>query len=103
MSTEQEEQAAFNQLLKLTFIRRERKYYKHQLQHEEVVIKRLLEPKPEIKYQRKRQLSFPYIEFTPAQQILDERRKKRSLKIKKIIITIILISIALLFFAIFYL
>ena len=103
MSTEQEEQAAFNQLLKLTFIRRERKYYKHVLQHEEVVIKRLLEPKPEIKYQRKRQLSFPYIEFTPAQQILDAQRKKRSLKIKKIIITIILISIALLFFAKFYL
>jgi hypothetical protein len=103
MSAEQEEQAAFDQLLKLTFIRRERKYYKYELQHEEVVIKRLLEPKPEIKYQRKRQISFPYIEFTPAQQILDELRNKRSSKIKKIIISIILISIALLLFAKFYL
>jgi hypothetical protein len=103
MSAEQEEQAAFDQLLKLTFIRRERKYYKYELQHEEVVIKRLLEPKPEIKYQRKRQISFPYIEFTPAQQILDELRIKRSFKIKKIIIAIILISIALLLFAKFYL
>jgi hypothetical protein len=103
MSAEQEEQAAFDQLLKLTFIRRERKYYKYELQHEEVVIKRLLEPKPEIKYQRKRQISFPYIEFTPAQQILDELRNKRSSKIKKIIIAIILISIALLLFAKFYL
>jgi hypothetical protein len=99
MSAEHEEQAAFDQLLKLTFIRRERKYYKYELQHEEVVIKRLLEPKPEIKYQRKRRLSFPYIEFTPAQQLLDERRNKRNLKIKKIIIAIILISITLLYFA----
>jgi len=72
MSAEHEEQAAFDQLL---------------------------EPKPEIKYQRKRRLSFPYIEFTPAQQLLDERRNKRNLKIKKIIIAIILISITLLYFA----
>lgn len=103
MSTEQEEQAAFNQLLKLTFIRRERKYYKHELQHEEVVIKRLLEPKPEIKYQIKKQLSFPYIEFTSAEEILAQRNQKRNQIIKKIIIVIILISIALLFFAKFYL
>ena len=103
MKTEQEEQKEFNRLLELAFLRKERKYYKYNLQHEEIQIKRLLEPKPEIKYQRKRQLSFPDIEFTPAEQILAKRKQKRNQIIKKIIIAILLISIALLFFAKFYL
>jgi hypothetical protein len=103
MSTEQQEQQEFNRLLEFVFLRKERKYHKYNLRHEEIQIKRLLEPKPVIKYQRKRQISFPYIEFTPAEQILAERKQKRNKLIKKIIIAIILIFIALLFFAKFYL
>lgn len=102
MKTEQEEQKEFNLLLELAFLRKERKYHKYNLQHEEIQIKRLLEPRPKVKYQRMRQISFPYIEFTPAEQILAERKQKRKQIIKKIIIAIILISIALLFFAKFY-
>jgi hypothetical protein len=103
MKTEQEEQQEFNRLLELAFLRKERKYHKFNLQREERQIKRLLEPKSDIKFQRKKQLSFPYIEFTPAEQILAKRKQKRKQIIKKIIIAIILISIALLFFAKFYL
>ena len=103
MKTKQEEQQEFNRLLELAFLRKERKYHKFNLQREERQIKRLLEPKPEIKFQRKKQLSFPYIEFSPAEEILAERKQKRKQIIKKIIIAIILISFALLFFAKFYL
>lgn len=103
MKNEQEELNEFNRLLELAFLRKERKYHKFNLQHEEIQIKRLLESRPKIKFQRKKQLSFPYIEFTPAEQILAERKQKRKQIIKKIIVAIILISIALLFFAKFYL
>lgn len=103
MKTEQEEQKEFNRLLELTFLRKERKYHKFNLQHEEIQIKRLLEPRPKIKFQRNKQISVPYIEFTPAEEILAQHEQKRKQIIKKIIIVIILISIALLFFSKFYL
>lgn len=103
MSTEQQEQKEFNRLLELAFLRKERKYYKYNLQREERQINEILEPKSDIRYQRKKQLSFPDIEFTPAEQILAKRKQKRKQIIKKIIIAILLISIALMFFAKFYL
>jgi hypothetical protein len=103
MSTEQQEQKEFNRLLELAFLRKERKYYKYNLQREERQINEILEPKSDIRYQRKKQLSFPDIEFTPAEEVLAKRKQKRKQIIKKIIIAILLISIALLFFAKFYL
>ena len=115
MNTEQEEQKEFNRLLELTFLRKERQLYKHVLRQEEKSIQEVLNPKPEIKFQktssdgpeiehRKKQLKTdPYLEFDHATTVLVQLKQRRKEIIKKIIIAIILISIALLFFIKFYL
>ena len=116
MSTEQqEEQQEFNRLLELAFLRKERQLYKHVLRKEEKSIQDVLNPKPKIKFQkttsggseikyRKKQLKpAPSLEYDYATSVLAQRKEKRKEIIKKIIIAIILISIALLFFAKFYL
>lgn len=115
MKTEQEEQKEFNRLLELVFLRKERQLYKHVLSQEEKSIQEVLNPKPKIKFQktssdgpeieyRKKQLKTdPYLEFDHATTIIAQHKQKRNQIIKKIIIAIILISIALLLFAKFYL
>lgn len=103
MSTEQQEQQEFNRLLELAFIRKERFYWKDHLKHEEHSIKRITRVVSQDK-SIKRQLSYAQgLEYQRGMLILAERRQKRNNLIKKIIIAIILISIALLFFAKFYL
>ena len=115
MKSEQEEQKEFNRLVELVFLQKERKLYKYELKQEERKIQELLHPKPKIKFQkttsggseikyRKKQLqSAPSLEYDHATSVLAQRKQKRNQIIKKIIIAIILISIALLFFAKFYL
>lgn len=115
MSGEQEEQKEFNRLVELVFLQKERQLYKYKLRQEERKIQELLHPKPVIKFQkttsdgpeikyRKKQLHpAPSLEYDYATSVLAQRKQKRNQIIKKIIIAIILISIALLFFAKFYL
>ena len=115
MSTEQQEQQEFNRLLELAFLRKERQLYKHVLRKEEKSIQDVLNPKPkikfkkttsggsEIKYRKKQLKPAPSVEYDYATSVLAQRKQKRNQIIKKIIIAIILISIALLFFSKFYL
>jgi hypothetical protein len=104
MSTEQqEEQQEFNRLLELAFIRKERFYWKGHLKHEEYSIKRITRV-VDLNKSIKRQLSYARgLEYRRGMQVLADRRQKRNQIIKKIIIAIILIYIALLFLVKYFL
>ena len=95
---EQNQLDQFERLMELSFLREKRKQMKQLLQREENSVQRLINSVSEqkIRNQRKRQLVvLDELKFRSSSQILEEQRKAKQQKIKKIIICITLIIIAL--------
>jgi len=84
--------------MELSFLREKRKQMKKLLQQNENSIQRLINSDSEqkIKFQRKRQLIvFDELKFKSSTQILEEQQKAKQQKIRKIVISITLIIMAL--------
>jgi len=95
---EQNQLDQFERLMELSFLREKRKQMKQLLQQDENSIQRLInsDSKQKIKSQRKRQLIvFDKLKFRSSSQILEEQRIDKQQKIKKIVISITLIIMAL--------
>ena len=102
MSLAQEQIDQFERLLELSFLRERRKQMKRRLQFEERDIDRLTRPEIEyrkgIKFQKTTSSDFDWIKFRGATKILEEQRKAKRQKTRKIIISIVLTIIALVAF-----
>lgn len=89
----------FERLLELSFLREKRKQMKSKLQFEERDIDRISKPRVPsikgIKFQKESSSSFDRFKFRDSSQILEEQRKSKQQKIRKIVIFITLIIIAL--------
>jgi hypothetical protein len=88
----------FERLMELSFLREKRKQMKSRLKQDENSVQRLIHSDSEqkIKSQRKRQLIvFDELKFRSSSQILEEQRIDKQQKIKKIVISITLIIMAL--------
>ena len=96
---EQNQQDQFERLLELSFLREKRIQMKNRLQFEERDIERISRPTipsiKGIKFQKESSSSYDRIKFRSSSQILEEQRKAKQQKIKKITIYITLIIIAL--------
>jgi hypothetical protein len=95
---EQNQMDQFERLMELSFLREKRKQMKQLLQQNENSIQRLINSDSEqkIKSQRKRQLIvFDQLKFRSSTQILEEQQKAKQQKIRKIVISITLIIMAL--------
>jgi hypothetical protein len=95
---EQNQLDQFERLMELSFLREKRKQMKQLLQREENSVQRLINADSEqkIRHQRKRQLVvLDEFKFRSSSQILEEQRKSKQQKTRKIIIYIALIIIAL--------
>jgi hypothetical protein len=95
---EQNQMDQFERLMELSFLREKRKQMKKLLQQNENSIQRLINSDSEqkIKFQRKRQLIvFDELKFKSSTQILEEQQKAKQQKIRKIVISITLIIMAL--------
>ena len=95
---EQNQMDQFERLMELSFLREKRKQMKQLLQQDENSIQRLIHSDSEqkIRTQRKRQLIvFDELKFKSSSQILEEQRKAKQQKIRKIVIYITLIIMAL--------
>ena len=95
---EQNQLDQFERLLELSFHREKRKQMKQLLQREENSVQRLINADSEqkIRHQRKMQLVvLDEFKFRSSSQILEEQRKSKQQKTRKIIIYIALIIIAL--------
>jgi hypothetical protein len=88
----------FERLMELSFLREKRKQMKSRLKQDENSVQRLIHSDSEqkIKSQRKRQLIvFDELKFRSSSQILEEQRIDKQQKIKKIVISITLLIMAL--------
>jgi hypothetical protein len=95
---EQNQMDQFERLMELSFLREKRKQMKSRLKQDENSVQRLIHSDSEqkIKSQRKRQLIvFDELKFRSSSQILEEQRIDKQQKIKKIVISITLIIMAL--------
>jgi hypothetical protein len=95
---EQNQLDQFERLMELSFLREKRKQMKQLLQQDENSIQRLINSDSEqkIRSQRKRQLIvFDQLKFRSSTQILEEQQKAKQQKIRKIVISITLIIMAL--------
>jgi hypothetical protein len=95
---EQNQLDQFERLMELSFLREKRKQMKQLLQQDENSIQRLINSDSEqkIRSQRKRQLIvFDELKFKSSSQILEEHQKANQEKIRKIVISITLIIMAL--------
>ncbi|MFM1916392.1 MAG: hypothetical protein RLZZ531_2061 [Bacteroidota bacterium] len=95
---EQNQLDQFERLMELSFLREKRKQMKSRLKQDENAVQRLIHSDSEqkIRTQRKRQLIvFDELKFKSSSQILEEQRKAKQQKIRKIVISITLIIIAL--------
>jgi hypothetical protein len=95
---EQNQLDQFERIMELSFLREKRKQMKQLLQQDENSIQRLINSDSEqkIRSQRKRQLIvFDQLKFRGSTQILEEQQKAKQQKIRKIVISITLIIMAL--------
>jgi hypothetical protein len=95
---EQNQMDQFERLMELSFLREKRKQMKSRLKQDENSVQRLIHSDSEqkIKSQRKRQLIvFDELKFRSSSQILEEQRIDKQQKIKKIVISITLLIMAL--------
>jgi hypothetical protein len=95
---EQNQMDQFERIMELSFLREKRKQMKQLLQQDENSIQRLINSDSEqkIRSQRKRQLIvFDQLKFRSSTQILEEQQKAKQQKIRKIVISITLIIMAL--------
>jgi|688.fasta_scaffold2866268_1 hypothetical protein len=95
---EQNQMDQFERLMELSFLREKRKQMKSRLKQNENSVQRLIHSDSEqkIKSRRKRQLIvFDELKFRKASQILEEQRIAKQQKIRKTVIYITLIIIAL--------
>ena len=96
---EQNQMDQFERLMELSFLREKRKQMKSRLQFEERDIERISRPRVPsikgIKFQKQSSSSFDRFKFISSSQILEEQGKAKQQKIKKTIIYIVLIIIAL--------
>ena len=96
---EQNQLDQFERLLELSFLREKRKQMKSRLQFEERDIERISKPRVPsikgIKFQKESSSSHDRFKFRSSSHILEEQRKSKQQKTRKIIIYIALIIIAL--------
>ncbi len=96
---EQNQQDQFERLLELSFLSEKRKQMKSRLQFEERDIERISKPRVPsikgIKFQKESSYSYDRFKFRSSSQILEEQRKAKQQKIRKIVVYITLIIIAL--------
>jgi hypothetical protein len=96
---EQNQMDQFERLLELSFLREKRKQMKRRLQFEERDIERISRPIipsiKGIKFQKESSYSYDRFKFSSSSQILEEQGKAKQQKIRKIVISIILIIMAL--------
>lgn len=103
---EQNQLDQFERLLELSFLREKRKQMKSRLQFEERDIERISKPRDPfikgIKFQKESSSSYDRFKFRSSSQILEEQRKDKQQKIRKIVIYITLIIIALTAFLFYF-
>jgi hypothetical protein len=96
---EQNQLDQFERLMELSFMREKRKQMKSRLQFEERDIERISRPTVPsikgIKFQKESSSSYDRFKFRSSSQILEEQRKSKQQKIRKIVIYTTLIIIAL--------
>lgn len=96
---EQNQLDQFERLMELSFMREKRKQMKSRLQFEERDIERISRPRVPsikgIKFQKESSSTYDRFKFRRSSQILEEQRKSKQQKIRKIVIYITLIIIAL--------
>jgi hypothetical protein len=96
---EQNQLDQFERLLEISFMREKRKQMKNRLQFEERDIERISRPTVPsikgIKFQKESSSSYDRFKFRSSSQILEEQRKSKQQKIRKIAVYITLIIIAL--------
>ena len=96
---EQNQMDQFERLLELSFLREKRKQMRSRLQFEERDIERISKPRVPsikgIKFQKESSSGYDRFKFRSSSQILEEQRKAKQQKIRKIIIYIALIIISL--------
>ena len=103
---EQNQLDQFERLLELSFLREKRKQMKSRLQFEERDIERISKPRVPsikgIKFQKESSSSYDRIKFRSSSQILEEQRKSKQQKIRKIAVSITLIIIVLAAFWLYF-
>jgi hypothetical protein len=96
---EQNQLDQFERLMELSFLREKRKQMKSRLQYEERDIERISRPSVPsingIKFQKQSSSSYDRFKFRSSSQILEEQRKAKQQKTRKIIIYTALIIIVL--------
>ena len=96
---EQNQLDQFERLLELSFQREKRKQMKLRLQFEERDIERISRPRVPsikgIKFQKESSSSYDRFKFKSSSQILEEQRKAKQQKTRKIAVSITLIIIVL--------
>jgi hypothetical protein len=96
---EQNQMDQFERLLELSFLREKRKQMKLRLQFEERDIERISRPRVPsikgIKFQKESSSSYDRFKFKSSSQILEEQRKAKQQKTRKIAVSITLIIIVL--------
>jgi hypothetical protein len=96
---EQNQMDQFERLMELSFLREKRKQMKLRLQFEERDIERISRPRVPsikgIKFQKESSSSYDRFKFKSSSQILEEQRKAKQQKTRKIAVSITLIIIVL--------